>query len=82
MNQRRVYEREARGDSMTGAEVRKLTDEEIQIETKRLRGRLVTLRTQVVTEKVEDTSEFRKVKKDIARMLTEASARAAKGSKK
>jgi ribosomal protein L29 len=67
---------------MTGAEVRKLSDEEIQIETKRLRGRLVTLRTQVVTEKVEDTSQFRKVKKDIARMLTEASARSAKSSKK
>jgi large subunit ribosomal protein L29 len=64
---------------MTGVEVRKLSDEEIQVETKRLRTRLVTLRTQVVTEKVEDTSEFRKVRKDIARMLTEAKARSAKG---
>lgn len=63
---------------MTGTEVRKLTDEEIQVELKRLRGQTLKLRTQAVTEKVEDNSLFRKTRKDIARLLTEAHARSAK----
>lgn len=60
---------------MTSEEVRKLTPEELQIEVERLRGRLFTLRSQSVTEKVEDLSQFGKVKKDIARLLTEQAAR-------
>ncbi len=56
---------------MTGDEVRKLKDEEIEIEVGRLRERLVTLRTQSVTEKVEDVSQFSKTRKDIARLLQE-----------
>lgn len=60
---------------MTGAEVKGLTDEEITEELKRLRGRLFTLRGQTVTEKVEDNSQFVKVRKDIARLLTEQTAR-------
>lgn len=62
---------------MTGSEVRKLSDEEIQIELKRLRRRHFDLRTQMVTEKIQDTSQFVKIKKDIARLLTEQNARRA-----
>ncbi|MBX3375454.1 MAG: 50S ribosomal protein L29 [Phycisphaeraceae bacterium] len=62
---------------MTGKEVRGLTAEEIGVELKRLRDRLYQLRTQAVTEKVEDNSQFRKVRRDIARLLTERRSRAA-----
>lgn len=60
---------------MTGAEVKALSDEEIREELKRLRGRLFTLRGQTVTEKVEDNTQFGKVRRDIARLLTEQTAR-------
>ncbi len=60
---------------MNAKEVHKLKDEEVKVETNRLRQRLFELRTQAVTEKIEDTSQFNKVKKDIARLLTEAGSR-------
>ena len=60
---------------MKAKEVHKLSDEEIGIEVDRLRKRLFELRTQAVTEKIEDTSQFRKIRKDIARLLTEQSGR-------
>jgi large subunit ribosomal protein L29 len=60
---------------MTGKEVRKLSGEEITVELKRLRSRLYTLRSQTVTEKVEDNSQFGNVRRDIARLLTERRAR-------
>jgi large subunit ribosomal protein L29 len=56
---------------MTGAEVRVMTDEQIRTELSKQRGRLLALRTQRVTEKVEDNSQFGKVRRDIARLLTE-----------
>ncbi|MEQ8845748.1 MAG: 50S ribosomal protein L29 [Phycisphaerales bacterium] len=61
---------------MTGEEVRKLDNNEIQAELVRLRKRLFQLRVQAATEKVEDNSEFGKTRKDIARLMTERSARA------
>jgi large subunit ribosomal protein L29 len=60
---------------MKAKEVHKLSEEEVKVETQRLRKRLFELRTQAVTEKIQDTSQFRKVRKDIARVLTEASGR-------
>ena len=60
---------------MTPKEVRKLNDEEIEVEIERLRRRHFELRTQSVTEKIEDTSQFGKIKKDIARLQTERQAR-------
>ena len=60
---------------MTPKEVRKLNDEEIEVEIERLRRRHFELRTQSVTEKIEDTSQFGKIKKDIARLQTERKAR-------
>ncbi|GIW74527.1 MAG: hypothetical protein KatS3mg103_1049 [Phycisphaerales bacterium] len=60
---------------MTGREVRELDNQEIQAELVRLRKRLHQLRVQAATEKVEDNSEFSKIRKDIARLLTERTAR-------
>ena len=63
---------------MNGKEVRKLTDEEISVEIDRLQRRVFDLRTQAVTEKIEDPSQFKKVRRDIARLQTEQTARRAK----
>lgn len=60
---------------MTGKEVRAMAQEEIAEELGRLRIKLYTLRTQSVTEKVEDNSLFGKTRRDIARLLTEQTAR-------
>ena len=61
---------------MTPKEVRKLNDEEISVEIERLRRKQFELRSQAVTEKIEDTTQFAKIKKDVARLLTEQTARA------
>jgi large subunit ribosomal protein L29 len=60
---------------MKSDEVRKMTAEELDVEIVRLRRRLYDLRCQTVTEKIEDSSMFAKVRKDVARMLTERTAR-------
>lgn len=62
---------------MTGTEVRKLNDEEITVELANLRSKLLALRNKSVSEKIEDTSQFGKIRKDIARLLSEQTARAA-----
>ena len=59
----------------TNEEIRKMRDEEIGIELKKVREKLFTLRSQAVTEKVEDTSQLKKLRKDVARLLTERRAR-------
>ncbi len=61
---------------MTGAEVRKLNDEEITVELGNLRGKLLALKNKSVSEKIEDTNQFGNLRKDIARLLTEQTARA------
>lgn len=61
---------------MTGAEIRKFKDEEITVELKRLRQKLFDLRQQTVTEKVSDNSQFKKIRSDIARLMTEFGHRA------
>lgn len=60
---------------MKSAEVHKMKDEELSLEVTRLRRHLYDLRCQQVTERIEDTSQFGKTKKDIARLLTEQRAR-------
>ena len=60
---------------MNAKEVRKLSDEEIDVEVRRLRKRSFELRTQAVTEKIEDTTQFGETRRDIARLLTEQNAR-------
>lgn len=66
---------------MTGKEVRALSVDEIKAELGRLRGKLFDLRSQTVTEKVEDNSQFGKIRKDIARLLTERKARLTAGKR-
>ena len=60
---------------MKAKEVHKLSDDELAVEVKRLRRWMFDLRTQAVTEKIEDTSQFKKTRGDIARLLTEQTAR-------
>ena len=56
-------------------EVRKLGDDEIDIEVASLRRRLFDLRCQTVTEKIQHTAQFGHTKRGIARLLTEKRAR-------
>ncbi len=60
---------------MKAKEVHKLSDEEIDVEVGRLRQRSFELRTQAVTEKIEDTSQFGSTRRDVARLLTERNSR-------
>ena len=60
--------------------VKKMTTDEIGIELKTLRDRLYTLRSQSVTEKVEDHSQFGITKRNVARLLTEQSSRRISGA--
>ncbi|MBT5408644.1 MAG: 50S ribosomal protein L29 [Phycisphaerales bacterium] len=55
--------------------VHKLGDEELSIEVDNLRKKLFELKTQGVTEKIQDTSQYGKIRKDIARLITERNVR-------
>lgn len=60
---------------MQMSEVRSMSGEELDTELDRLQRKLFDLRSQTVTEKIEDPSQFRKVKSDIARLKTEQTTR-------
>jgi len=60
---------------MKAIEVHTFNDEEIAVELRRLSRKLFDLRTQAITEKIEDTSQFLKVRRDIARLKTERQSR-------
>lgn len=60
---------------MKALEVHKLTGEEIDTELVKLRRGLYDLRVQASTEKIEDPTKFKKVRRDVARLLTEQKAR-------
>jgi ribosomal protein L29 len=66
---------------MKAAEVKKLRDEEIAAEAARIRKKLFELRAQTISEKVKDSSQFKKNRKDLAHLLTERSTRTKKVSK-
>lgn len=55
---------------MKAKEIRQLNDEELRLELERLRRHLFDVRSQAVTEKLEDPSMLVKTKRDIARILT------------
>ena len=61
---------------MTGKEVKAMRDEELKIELGKLTNELFDLRSQAVTAKVEDTSKFGKLRRDIARVKGEQRRRA------
>lgn len=56
-------------------EVAKMTLEELAVEQDRLQRKLFDLRCSVVSEKIEDPSAFKKIRKDIARIKTAWRAR-------
>jgi large subunit ribosomal protein L29 len=60
---------------MKSKETHKLNAEEITVELARLQRHLYDLKSQAVTEKLEDPSQLSKTKKDIARLLTEQRSR-------
>lgn len=60
---------------MKMGELRELKTDELHGELERLRRHLFDLRSQAVTEKLEDGSQLGKTKKDIARVLTVFSER-------
>jgi large subunit ribosomal protein L29 len=60
---------------MDASESHKMNDEELTVEMRRLSRKLFDLRTQSVTEKIEDVSQFKKIRRDIARLKTERGAR-------
>ncbi|MEO1129552.1 MAG: 50S ribosomal protein L29 [Planctomycetota bacterium] len=64
---------------MKASEVHSLTEEEISVEIDRLQRKLFDLRCAVVTEKIEDPSQFGKIRKDIARLKTERKTRELNG---
>ncbi|MCC5823262.1 MAG: 50S ribosomal protein L29 [Phycisphaerales bacterium] len=61
---------------MNGTEVRAMKTEEIAEELGRLRAKLFALKNKRASEKIEDTTQFMKLRRDIARLLTEQTARA------
>ena len=60
---------------MKAKSVHKLSDEELTIEVDTLRKRMFELKNQSVTEKIQDTSQYARIRKDIARLLTEQTMR-------
>jgi len=51
-------------------DIRNLSDDELQIEMDRLHRHLFDLRSQSVTEKLEDPTQIGKARRDVARILT------------
>ncbi|MSR40748.1 MAG: 50S ribosomal protein L29 [Phycisphaerales bacterium] len=66
---------------MKAKAIHSMNAEDLAIEVTGLRRRLFDLRRQSVSEKVADNSQFKKTRKDIARVLTETTARATAAAK-
>ena len=60
---------------MKALEVHKMNDEELAVEQDRLRRELFTLRSQAVTEKLENPRQLGNIRRDIARVKTEQRSR-------
>ncbi len=67
-----MYEADRREvwSNMKIGDIRELKTDELHTELDRLRRHAFDLRSQRVTEKLEDTSQLGKVRKDIARVFT------------
>jgi len=61
---------------MKVSEIRELSDEELRTELERLHRHVFDLRSQSVTEKLEDPTLVTKARRDIARVLTVTKERA------
>ena len=51
-------------------EARNLSGEELDVELERLHEQVFSLRAQAVTEKLQDPTQLRKARRDIARLMT------------
>ena len=60
---------------MKYAEIQKMSDEQLTDTLKTLRKELFDLRSTAVTEQVETTHKFGELRRDIARLATEHTAR-------
>ena len=60
---------------MKPAEIRELSDAQLEDKLKELRAELFNLRFQMATSQLDNTARVKTVKKDIARVLTEQRAR-------
>lgn len=60
---------------MKPADIRELSNEELQAKLKECRAELFNLRFQMATGQLDNTARVKLVKKDIARVLTEIRAR-------
>lgn len=60
---------------MKASEVHNLSLDELKVEEERLRKELFSLKSVAVTQKVENPKQFKNIKRDIARLLTERRAR-------
>jgi len=60
---------------MKRSELHKMSNDEIAEEVPRLRKKLFELRSQAVTEKLENPMQLREIRRDIARLLTEQRSR-------
>ena len=56
---------------MKAREVRDMKAEELPVQVTRLRQKLFELRSQAVTEKLENPMQLKEIRRDIARLLTE-----------
>lgn len=67
---------------MKASEIKKLSDEQIAAEIKTARRSIYDLRTQAVTEKLENPGQKSVLRRDVARLMTEKRQReiAAKGA--
>jgi len=63
---------------MSAKELKELDSKQLQEREAELRKELFDLKTHAATEKVKDTSEFKKIKKDIARIKTLQGSQSAK----
>lgn len=63
------------------SEIRKYANDKLAAEVKGIERRLFDLRSQAATEKLADTSQFKKLRKEIARLKTETRARSATPTK-
>ncbi len=60
---------------MKASEIREKTDQEINFEIEQCRKEIFDLRLKFQTNQLEDTSRIRTLRKDVARMETEKTAR-------
>ena len=67
---------------MKASEIKKLSDDQIEAEIKQTRRQIFDLRSQAVTEKLENPGQKSVLRRDVARLMTEKRQReiAAKGA--